>query len=69
MCQLMTSSSRGKNAVQWIWASSNFSSSIQAGHLAFVILESQRENPLFRSPIDEKKVQNILDLGTGDGAW
>ena len=26
-------------------------------------------NPLFRSPIDEEKVQNILDLGTGDGAW
>lgn len=26
-------------------------------------------NPLFRSPINEETVQNILDLGTGDGAW
>lgn len=43
--------------------------SIKAGHLAFIILESQRMNPLFRSPINEASVQNILDLGTGDGAW
>ena len=25
-------------------------------------------NPLFRTPINEETVQNILDLGTGDGA-
>lgn len=37
--------------------------------MTFLILESQQKNPLFRSPIDESKVQNILDLGTGDGAW
>lgn len=42
--------------------------STSMSHLAFLILESQQENPLFRSPI-RKDAQHILDLGTGDGQW
>ena len=37
-------------------------------HLIFLVLESQRKNPFFRSPISHN-AQHILDLGTGDGAW
>lgn len=42
--------------------------SMSAGHLLFLILDSQRENPLFRSRL-EKNAQNVLDLGTGNGEW
>ena len=42
--------------------------SMSAGHLLFLILDSQRENPLFRSRLG-KKAQNVLDLGTGNGEW
>ncbi len=41
---------------------------LQAGHLAYRILDSQEKNPLFHSPINDK-AQNILDIGTGDGSW
>lgn len=34
----------------------------------YQILESQQPNNLFRSPIGDK-AQNILDIGTGNGAW
>ena len=37
-------------------------------HLVFLILDSQRRNPLFQSPISEK-AQNVLDVGTGDASW
>lgn len=37
-------------------------------HLIYLILDSQRRNPLFQSPLDEN-AQNVLDLGTGDGTW
>lgn len=39
-----------------------------AGHLTLLVLDSQEENPLFHSPIP-RSAQNILDIGTGDGAW
>lgn len=42
--------------------------SLQAAHIVYKILESQHENPLFRSPIPET-AQNILDIGTGTGDW
>lgn len=38
------------------------------GHLLFLILDSQRSNPLFRSPVP-KSAQNIIDVGTGSGTW
>lgn len=41
---------------------------MQAAHLVYLILDSQRENNLFHSPIPDT-VQNILDIGTGNGAW
>lgn len=41
---------------------------MEKGHLLFLILDSQRANPLFRSPISSK-AQNIIDLGTGQGDW
>ena len=42
--------------------------SMESGHLQYIILDSGRKNPLFRSPISGK-AQNILDLGTGQGNW
>lgn len=42
--------------------------SMEAGHLLFLILDSQRSNTLFRSPISPK-AQHILDIGTGSGEW
>ena len=42
--------------------------SMSAGHLLFLIIDSQRNNPLFRSRL-EKNAQNVLDLGTGNGEW
>ena len=37
-------------------------------HLVYQVLDCQQENPFFRAPVGEN-VQNILDIGTGDGAW
>lgn len=37
-------------------------------HLVTLILDSERDNPLFRSPIGEDP-KHILDLGTGKGVW
>lgn len=42
--------------------------SYEAGHLVALILEANRDNPLFRAPIGEDPKQ-ILDLGTGKGTW
>ncbi|KAJ5584793.1 uncharacterized protein N7459_004593 [Penicillium hispanicum] len=39
----------------------------EAGHLVTLVLEAERENPLFRSPI--KNPKQILDIGTGKGTW
>ena len=36
--------------------------------MADTIMESQQENPFFRSPISPK-AQHVLDLGTGQGGW
>ncbi|KAJ5557369.1 hypothetical protein N7513_002958 [Penicillium frequentans] len=41
--------------------------SYEAGHLVALVLDSDRENPLFRAPIT--KPEHILDLGTGKGTW
>ena len=40
-------------------------------HLVDLILESDRENPLFRSPIgaDRERDLQVLDIGTGQGTW
>ena len=40
----------------------------QKGHLVHSILDSERENPSFYSPIPST-AQNILDIGTGTGDW
>ena len=37
-------------------------------HVMYHILDSQHKNPFFRSPISAN-AQNILDIGTGNGAW
>lgn len=36
--------------------------------MCHLILDNQRTNPLFYSPIPEH-AQNILDVGTGSGIW
>lgn len=41
---------------------------MQAAHIVYLILDSKQKNNLFRSPIPET-AQNILDIGTGNGAW
>lgn len=40
---------------------------MDAGHLLYLVLESDKKNPLFRAPIDDP--QHILDVGTGPGTW
>ncbi|KAJ5772571.1 hypothetical protein N7520_003100 [Penicillium odoratum] len=42
--------------------------SYEAGHLVALVLESDKANPLFRSPIGDRPA-HILDLGTGKGNW
>lgn len=42
--------------------------SMYAGHLFFIILDSQLNNRLFRSPIGGSP-RNIIDLGSGSGDW
>ena len=37
-------------------------------HMIWLILDSQRRNVFFQSPI-EKNAQYVLDIGTGDGSW
>lgn len=41
---------------------------MEAGHLVMLILDSQRTNTLFRSPVTPKW-QHVLDIGTGSGDW
>ncbi|KAJ5414374.1 hypothetical protein N7509_001001 [Penicillium cosmopolitanum] len=43
----------------------------EAGHLVDLILDSERENPLFRAPCgdDKEAPLHILDIGTGMGTW
>lgn len=41
---------------------------MHAAHLVHLVLDSRQKNELFHSPIPES-AQNILDIGTGDGAW
>lgn len=40
-------------------------------HLVDLILDSERENPLFRAPCgdDKEAPLHILDIGTGMGTW
>jgi ubiquinone/menaquinone biosynthesis C-methylase UbiE len=37
-------------------------------HLLALVLDSERENPLFRAPVG-KNPEHILDIGTGKGNW
>lgn len=41
---------------------------MQASHIVHLILDSKASNNLFYSPISSNP-QNILDIGTGNGAW
>lgn len=41
---------------------------MSGGHLAMLIMDSLRANPLFRAPLSPK-AQHILDVGTGPGEW
>lgn len=37
-------------------------------HIMHLILDSQQKNNLFCAPVSDS-IQNILDIGTGNGAW
>lgn len=40
---------------------------MDAGHLFYLLMESDHDNPLFRSPLRSPKY--ILDIGTGTGTF
>ncbi|KAJ5305849.1 hypothetical protein N7508_004864 [Penicillium antarcticum] len=40
----------------------------EAGHITALNMDSNRENPLFRSPVG-KHIKHVLDIGTGKGSW
>ncbi|KXG51517.1 uncharacterized protein PGRI_089100 [Penicillium griseofulvum] len=40
----------------------------EIGHMVFLVLENERENPLHHSPIGNSP-KHILDIGTGKGTW
>ncbi|KAJ5310324.1 oxidoreductase [Penicillium atrosanguineum] len=40
----------------------------EAGHLVAMVLDSDKENPLFRSPVGSQP-KHVLDIGTGKGNW
>lgn len=40
----------------------------KSSHLLAMIMDADRDNPLFRAPVGEK-AKHILDLGTGSGNW
>ncbi|KAJ6178219.1 hypothetical protein N7519_008680 [Penicillium mononematosum] len=40
----------------------------EIGHMMFMVLDHERENPLHHAPIG-KSPQHILDIGTGKGTW
>ncbi|EME42851.1 hypothetical protein DOTSEDRAFT_131895 [Dothistroma septosporum NZE10] len=40
---------------------------MDAGHFVYLLMESGRDNPLFRSPL--RSSRNVLDVGTGTGTW
>ncbi|KAJ5894943.1 hypothetical protein N7495_006634 [Penicillium taxi] len=42
--------------------------SYEVVHLLTMVLDSERENPLFRAPIGNNP-KHILDIGTGKGVW
>lgn len=39
-----------------------------SSHLVAIILDSDKKNPLFRSPVGSQP-KHILDIGTGKGNW
>lgn len=39
-----------------------------AGHMLMLIMDSQRRNTLFRSPLPPN-AQHVIDVGTGAGDW
>ena len=39
-----------------------------ASHIQLSILDSDRDNHLFYSPVSQD-AKNILDIGTGDATW
>jgi SAM-dependent methyltransferase len=40
---------------------------MDAGHLFYLLMESARDNALFRSPVAHPR--HVLDIGTGTGTW
>ncbi|CAK3830603.1 Hypothetical predicted protein [Lecanosticta acicola] len=40
---------------------------MDAGHLMYLLMEGERDNLLYRAPVDNPKY--VLDIGTGTGTW
>ncbi|KAJ5171958.1 hypothetical protein N7492_004551 [Penicillium capsulatum] len=51
----------------WAPADERQFESLEAGHLVCVVMDSESQNSLFYSPIEDPK--RILDIGTGRGSW
>ena len=48
-----------------------YASDYHGRHLVDLIMDSDRDNPLFRSPvgINQERPLEVLDIGTGKGTW
>ena len=42
--------------------------SLEAGHVASILLDADQKNPFFRSPVPDT-AKHILDIGCGPGEW
>lgn len=59
-----------RNIRSWVCAIAQLPTVIidPSSHLLALVMDSDRDNPLFYSPIGDNPT-NILDLGTGQGNW
>ncbi|KAJ5100051.1 hypothetical protein N7532_007052 [Penicillium argentinense] len=64
-----------KEGEYWSPADEQQFESNEAGHLVYLVVDSQTPNPLFQAPVTKPKVRifsdwvHILDVGTGRGTW
>ncbi|KAJ5586596.1 hypothetical protein N7450_006383 [Penicillium hetheringtonii] len=56
-----------KQGEYWSPADEQQFESYEAGHLTYLVVDSEMPNPLFQAPVSNPK--HILDVGTGRGTW
>lgn len=67
----MSNNSRPMRQGTYSSPSPEHASDYRGRHLVDLIMDSDRANPLFRSPIgtNRERPLQILDIGTGKGTW